>query len=326
MTSRGTSATDPVGQIISLAGPKGLIWKQLEAAGDWGVRFPANDGVVFTYILAGQCRFSAYGQSRALGSGDFVLLVRPPEWILSSRDDVIPIDYSARHPATARLRKGEGPQTRTVGGRFVFDESSADLLKELLPSLVLVRAGDEGAGRVRPILDLLGDEAKADRPGQSFVLERLMELLLVEVVRNPQALAPSSPQPALLRALADPHIARALRAMHADVARRWTVEALAARAGMSRSSFAARFASVVGLPPIDYLLDWRMALAKCHLRGDNGTLSQIAELVGYSSVSAFSAAFTKRVGCPPSIFAAQGVGGDGERLRGPGPTASSAVM
>ncbi len=296
-------ATDPIGQIISLARPRELIWKQLQATGSWGIRFPANDGVVFAYVVSGRCTFKAYDQSHVLDPGDFVLLVRPPDWILSSRDGVSPIDYSAQRPAMARLAQGDGPQTRTVGGRFVFDETSVTLLKELLPPLVVMRTGDEGAARVRPILDLLGDEARVDRPGHAFAVERLMELLLVEVARDPQTAAHAGPQPALLRAFADPQIAQALQLMHADVARRWTVEDLAVQVGMSRSSFAARFTSVLGLPPIDYLLNWRMALAKSRLRGDHGSLSEVAESVGYRSVSAFSTAFTKRVGCPPSVFA-----------------------
>jgi transcriptional regulator GlxA family with amidase domain len=157
------------------------------------------------------------------------------------------------------------------------------------------------AMRVGALLGLLGDEAKAERPGQGFALERLMELLLVEIIRGPQAPNPPA-QPGLLRGLADPRIGRALRALHAEVGRRWSVAALAVEAGMSRSGFAAHFAETVGLPPIDYLLRWRMALAKDALRQDGLSLAEVAERVGYGSASAFSIAFTRSTGCAPSVF------------------------
>jgi AraC-like DNA-binding protein len=297
---------DPIGQMISLAGPRDLIWKQLEAAGTWGIRFPANDGVVFAYVVSGSCAFEAYGQSRVLEAGDFVLLVRPPNWVLSSRSGVVPIDYSPERRSIARLDRRNGPQTRTVGGRFVLDGTSVHLLRELLPPLVVMRTGDDGAARVRQILGLLRDEAGVPRTGQSFAVEQLMGLLLVEAVRSPRAGIDAGRQPALLRAFADPQIARALQFMHGDVARRWTVEELAARVGMSRSSFAEHFTAVLGLPPIDYLLDWRMVLAKRRLRDEHASLSEIAEAVGYRSASAFSTAFHRRVGCPPSVFAKRG--------------------
>lgn len=296
---------EPLAQTISLARPKGLLWKQLEARGDWAIRFPANDGVVFTYVVGGGCVCKAYDRVHDLRQGDFVMLVRPPVWVLGSNDATPAIDYAPGHPTLTRLGLGDGPVTATVGGRFVFDDMNASLLTELLPPLTLLRAADESAGRVRPVLDLLGDEAKANRPGQGFVLERLMELLLVEVIRNPQASAPR-PQPGLLRGLADPQIAKAIEAMHAEVGHRWTVAELARRVAMSRSSFAAHFASTVGMPPIDYLLRWRIALAKDALRNGRLKLADVAEMVGYSSVSAFSTAFSRTVGCPPSSFAAGG--------------------
>jgi AraC-like DNA-binding protein len=292
---------EPLTQTISLARPRGLVWKQLEAVGDWAIRFPANDGVVFTYVLGGRCQCTVDGEVHDLHEGDFVMLVRPPVWELGNGKSRQPIDYVAGHPTVARLGDGDGPVTATAGGRFVFDETNASLLKELLPPFTLLRSGVANQGRVGSLLALLGDEATASRPGQSFVLERLMELLLAEVIRDPLATTAAS-RPGLLRGLADSRIAKALAAMHADVCHRWTVGELASLAGASRSSFAAHFTSIVGLPPIDYLLRWRMALAKDALKNGNLKLAAIAEKVGYMSVSAFSTAFTRTVGCPPSSF------------------------
>jgi len=121
----------------------------------------------------------------------------------------------------------------------------------------------------------------------------------------------------MLAGLRDPQIAPALRVLHADIRRPWTVADLAAAAGASRSVFAERFARVVGASPIDYLLHWRMALAKDGLRAGR-RLADVAFASGYNSASAFSTAFSRTVGCPPARYAA-GI----ELTNGPHPEARS---
>jgi AraC-like DNA-binding protein len=294
---------EPLTQTITLAHPKGLIWKQLEATGSWAIQFPANHGIVFNYAVSGSCICKIEEQVYQLNEGDFLMLVRPPAWVLGSDEGSPTIDYPADRPTAARLGDGDGPLTASVGGRFVLDEINASLLTELLPPLTVLRGAEASAGRVGQLLSLLGDEAKSARPGQSIVLERLLELLLIEVIRNPSASA-REPETGLLRGLTHPQVAKAIQAMHSDVAHRWTVAELATHVGMSRSGFAAHFAATVGIPPIDYLLRWRIALAKDALRNGRMRLADVAEMIGYESVSAFSVAFTRTVGCPPSIFAA----------------------
>ena len=133
------------------------------------------------------------------------------------------------------------------------------------------------------------------------MIDRLLEVLLMEAIRRRPS---NDPAPAgLLAGLRDPALAKALRAMHADVRAGWTVANLAELAGLSRSVFAARFMKIVGCAPIDYLLGWRMALAKDALSRGDAPLERLAEQVGYESASAFSTAFRRRVGCPPSAFA-----------------------
>ncbi|WP_370158822.1 helix-turn-helix transcriptional regulator [Limimaricola soesokkakensis] len=110
----------------------------------------------------------------------------------------------------------------------------------------------------------------------------------------------------LLHGLADAKLAAALRAMHAAPGRAWRVEDLAREAALSRSTFFAHFHAVVGLSPMEYLKNWRMALAKKQLRSGHATMAEIAAQVGYGSSSAFSTAFTREVGCPPAKFAQQG--------------------
>jgi transcriptional regulator GlxA family with amidase domain len=152
---------------------------------------------------------------------------------------------------------------------------------------------------LRPVSQRVCD---ARRPGRDLILESLVEVLLVEAIRFRSASA-AREERGLLAGLSDPALARTLREIHVGVARRWTVEQLAHTAGMSRAVFAERFARKVGMPPMQYLLEWRMALAKDMLRGERPSLAEVAERVGYQSASAFSTAFARLTGRSPSEFA-----------------------
>ena len=138
------------------------------------------------------------------------------------------------------------------------------------------------------------------RPGREHVLGRLVEVLLVESLRS--TVGEGAPA-GLLRGLADPRLTAAMRLMHGDPARAWTVEALARKAALSRSAFFERFTRAVGMPPMEYLLAWRMALAKDLLRKSDVTIATVAERVGYGSASTFSTAFSRHVGQAPSHYA-----------------------
>ena len=185
---------------------------------------------------------------------------------------------------------------RLLGGYFVFDSPDAALLGSLLPAVILVR----GAERLSILVRLVGDESSEQRSGRDLVLTRLVEVLLIEALRTtPSEDAP----PGLLRGLADDRLAPAIRQMHGQVARSWTVAQLAQTAALSRSAFFERFTRTIGLPPMEYLLAWRMALAKDLLRRGQLALADVAGRVGYGSASAFSTAFSRYVGQPPSRYA-----------------------
>jgi transcriptional regulator GlxA family with amidase domain len=127
-----------------------------------------------------------------------------------------------------------------------------------------------------------------------------VEVLLIEALRStPGENAP----PGLLRGLVDAHLASAIRQMHGKLARSWTVTDLAKTAALSRSAFFERFTRTVGLPPMKYVLAWRMAVAKDLLRRHDFGLAEVAERVGYGSASTFSTAFSRHVGQPPSRYA-----------------------
>ena len=185
-----------------------------------------------------------------------------------------------------------------LGGYFVFDSPDAALVVSLLPALVHVR----GVERLSLLVRLVGDESKAQRSGRDLVLTRLVEVLLIEALRA----TPGDDAPAgLLRGLADARLAPALRQMHAQHKRAWTVTQLAKTASLSRSAFFERFTRTVGRPPMEYLLAWRMALARDLLRRENLGIAEVAERIGYGSASTFSTAFSRYVGQPPSQYARQ---------------------
>jgi len=298
---------DPLAQVIQLVRPSGLLWKEMVALGDWAVRFPANPGVVFSFVSLGVCVFRRGGETPIeLREGDFLVMRSPPHWTLGLNENSAPVDYvTGRKPSDARLvRLGDGTQPKTcvLGGRFVFEPTNTTLVEHLVPPLLIVRDLDTGAGRLRKVLDLLRDEALDALPGREFAIARLLELLLVETIRNSGRSATAGMERGFLCGLADEHVARVLVAMHADIAHRWTAVELARVAGMSRSMFAERFSRIVGVPPMGYLVRWRIAIAKDMLRRNTERLAEIGERTGYGSVSAFSTAFTRIVGCSPSAY------------------------
>ncbi len=261
----------------------------------------------FCLIGAGSCRLQVSdGEPKLLREGDYVLLTAPPAWTLSKGEGAALEDFEAVYagpdgrPALVG-KENAGPLTRLLGGQFAFDTANAELLKGLLPAVVEIRSSEPPAERLRGLLDLIGNEAISDRPGRTLVLERLLEIMLVEAIRREAGHA-GEVRNGLLAGLADPQLAAALRAMHAEIRRSWTVAQVATIAGMSRSVFAERFSRIVGLAPIDYLLQWRMAVAKDALRFGNSRLAEIAFDCGYKSIGAFSTAFSRTVGCPPGKY------------------------
>ena len=188
------------------------------------------------------------------------------------------------------------PDVRMLIGYCVFESPDAALLVSLLPQLVHVR----GEKRLATIVQLVSEESRALRPARDVILERLLEVLLIEALRSTAGIAAS---PGLLRGLADERLAVAIRHMHESPTRPWTVAQLAKEAALSRSAFFERFSRTVGVAPMEYLLAWRMALAKKWLRQKEAGIADIAGRVGYSSASTFSVAFTRYVGLPPTRYA-----------------------
>jgi AraC-like DNA-binding protein len=296
--------SDPLAAIISLLRPQTVLSKIVSGAGKWSIRKPRYEDPAFCLLLDGSCFLDPDGFGPLeLREGDFVLLPETPSFTLASDLDISPSLVAFDYSRETHYGTESSPVTmRMLGGYFRFDRANAQLLVKLLPPVIHIRRDEPGATRLRRIVELIGEEADTHRPGWVLILERLVEVLLVEALRFRSASAAREEQ-GLLAGLSDLALARTLREIHVDVARRWTVEQLARTAGMSRAVFAERFARKIGMPPMQYLLEWRVALAKDMLRGERPSLADVAERVGYQSASAFSTAFTRLTGCSPSEFA-----------------------
>lgn len=300
---------DPLSHVLALLSPRAAEWRSVEGRGGWTLRFlPAPEVVVFGQMVEGDCEVVRDDGVRfAAGEGDFLLMVSPPPWEIRARGGGPPVELKALLADPTRLSRPSGPVTRLMAGHFKFAPAGAALISRLMLPIVHVRADEVASGRLGALLALLDDEMTTDRPGGPEVMRRLLEVLLVEALRGEDP-GWSGARRGLLAGLADPKIGPALRLMHDDVARPWTVAELARAVGMSRSVFAARFAETVGVPPMEYLADWRMTLAKQALASGKARMAEVAEQAGYQSVSAFSTAFRRATGAAPSRYARAGRG------------------
>lgn len=299
----GSSNMDPLSDVIALLRPSAAMSKPITGRGRWGVRYGAHNAPGFTIILEGECCFAFDGyEPIRMKRGDFLLLPSTPAFSLSSEPGV---ECEVGLPSEVPVRHGEQegePDFVSLGGTFHIEQVNAPLLLALLPDLIYIPATSGRSGRLSQLIDLIMEECTHDDPGKEMVLERLLEVLLVEALRW-RGIGPGDVRAGLLSGMRDPALARVLRAIHEDVRANWTVADLARIAGMSRSAFAARFGQVLGCGPFEYLARWRMALAKDALMRGTKTLDSIAEEIGYESASAFSTAFRKRLGVPPGRFA-----------------------
>jgi len=294
--------TDPLAQIVGLLQPGAPSSKSVTGSGPWRVRRTQSPNPYYVAVLKGSLRYRD-GQSGEVivNAGDFILIPFAQDFTMwsevQSGDKDLVIDPVILPGGEYRVGSLDGPtDMRALVGYCLFQSDNAILLSSLLPGLVVVR----GEHRLAMLMQLLGDEAVASKPGRDVVLQHLLEVLLIEALRSTAELAGS---PGLLRGLSDDRLAAAIRSMHTRPGRNWTVAELAREAALSRSGFHERFQSAVGMAPMEYLKAWRLALAKDLLRKRDASVGEIARRVGYRSASAFSVAFMRDMGVSPARYA-----------------------
>jgi AraC-like DNA-binding protein len=268
---------------------------------------------LIAFVRGGACVVPEGGEPVWLRAGDVAIARGPAHYLVADHPDTPPQAVilpggHCRTPDGHELKLmdfigtrnwGNSPDGETVmltGTYQLEGEISGRLLRALPPLLVL-----EGDAWETPLIGLLADEIVKDQPGQEAVLDRLLDLLLIAVLRTWFA-RPEAEAPGWYRAYADPIVGPALKALHHDPAHQWTVEELASGAGVSRAALARRFNDLVGEPPMSFLTGWRIALAADLLLEPDATVGSVAAKVGYGSPFALSTAFKRLRGMSPKQY------------------------
>lgn len=309
---------DPLSEVLALMKPQSLSSGGFMVPGDMAIYFPKHQGIKCYAVLAGQCWLAVEGVEDPilLDVGDCFILPRGLPFRLATDLSLEPIHYTL---ALGRLSKtNDVPEINDgaryiAGGFFGFTGGHAEMLLQSLPPVVHIRRELDKA-TMRWSLERLREELRDPQPGGSLIAQQLAYMMLVQALRLHLADAASA-GPGWLSALSDKHMSIAITSMHQDPGRRWTLESLAERVGMSRSVFALRFREIVGTTPMEYLTRWRMLLAADRLKSSSEGLSAIAQSLGYDSDSAFGKAFRRVMGCSPRQYTRSTVRHCGEARR-----------
>jgi AraC-like DNA-binding protein len=297
---------DPLSDILSLLKPRSYGFRGLDAGGDWALAFGQDDSIRCYAVQSGGCWLALEGwqDPLRLATGDLVLMSGGRSYRLYSVP-AAPLTDAFRFfptvPAGETAVLNGGGDLLGVGGYFGFNGMHAELLLGMLPPVVHIRA-EASKAALRWSIERLMQELREPQPGSTLIAEHLAQALLVEALRLHLA-EHSHHNTGWLFALADRQMRVVISAMHAEPGRKWTLEALAKVAGMSRSSFAVRFKQTVGEPAMDYLTRWRMMVASDRLANGGMPIALVAPTVGYESESAFGAAFKRVMGYSPGQFA-----------------------
>jgi AraC-like DNA-binding protein len=297
---------DPLSEIMGTLKPNVQPCQAVRTSAPMNVRFPATEHLMLCQLLEGSCRAELPGAIElAMDAGDTLLLRGPSSWLVRIAGGGASVElrnlvarWSSEHMAAA---SAASPGVRLLTAQVVFEAPEPELVGALFPPVLQVRRTEAVGTPLCTVLRLLEHEAAAGEPGHALVCSHLLEVLLVMLLRHRCAHDPGLP-PGILAGLADERIGSALQAMHLAPEHAWTVAELARQVELSRSTFAARFTARVGSSPLSYLLGWRMRLAKASLSEGSRSVADIAALTGYSSVSAFSTAFSRATGLSPSAY------------------------
>jgi AraC-like DNA-binding protein len=335
---------DVLSDVLRVVRLSGAVFFTADFSSPWAIESPLPDKlaaavmpeaecvVLFHILVEGECEVACPSHPvTVMESGDVVVFPRGDQHTMRSHGAGTPSPLSSifspgRHDEPPQLSYGGGGRaSRFVCGYLNCDQRFSPLV-DALPTMLLVRSRDEyssieavdtrgtlpdvvpqGPGTwLGTTLKFTVNEARAARPGNAAILGRLTELMFVEILREYMQRLPAN-QGGWLSGVNDPYVGRALRLMHEDPVRDWTVDELAREAAVSRSVLAQRFTELVGEAPMRYLAGWRMQLAKQMMRDGTGNIQDIATRVGYESEAAFSRAFKRATGSPPAAWRREAV-------------------
>ncbi|QXC53039.1 AraC family transcriptional regulator (plasmid) [Agrobacterium salinitolerans] len=295
-----TQGNDVLSDILATVRTKTRCSISLKAGGEWGVSFPMPSHLKFNAVRNGRCWLRLEGREPIqLVEGDCVVMAGTP-FVLSSNPDGATIsarDVFASDAIAATI--GNGDDFAILGGSVEVDGVDGVLLTEALPPVLTIQGAR--AASIAWLLAELDREWNSVEPGARLVSNDLLRLIFVQVLRIHLS-SEENHTKGWLSGLADAGVARALKAIHGDPTKGWTVESLAKEAGQSRSAFAARFKVLLGQAPVEYLTKWRMRLAAAMLRNTRSPIRAVASNVGYSSDSAMSSAFRRVYHMSPAKY------------------------
>ncbi|HEX7688328.1 MAG TPA: AraC family transcriptional regulator [Burkholderiaceae bacterium] len=296
---------DPLSSVIGLLRPLGTTVGATDVGGDIAIGFAAHEGAFFYSVAAGRCWLAVDGVAEPLllRAGDCIVLPSGRPFTLASDLRLAPIPaervFEGRPNGSIAVYNGGGRCTM-FAAHFEFQADASRFLLGALPPVVAVRDAQARAA-LRATLDQMIDELRCAAPGCDAIVEHLAHIALVKVLRFHLSEA-GGERPGWLFALADPRMGAVMAAMHADLARAWTVGELAEVGAMSRTTFATRFKSIVGVAPMAYLASLRMLTAVKRLGEPGARTSDVAIATGYQSEAAFNVAFKRVLGLPPRRY------------------------
>jgi len=299
------SRVDLLSQMLDLVRLQGELVFSVDLNHPWALRFAAGSAYFFV-VLEGSLTVEVGGEKAVEAiAGDLVMLPRGVAYDLSdgtgtvaaSADTLMDQQFTAERLGLSH--GGNGAQTRLIAGSFHFESVAVPWVVSALPAVIHIeKSGGQTAGWLEGLAYFMMMEAQTVHPGSSVMISRLIDVLIIRVIRT-WAQTRNAGDTGWLGALADPRISRALKAIHDDPFRKWSVPDLASEVGMSRSSFAERFSSLVKEAPLAYHNRWRLTLAHGLMRQANARVSDVARKVGYDSEAAFSRAFKAQFGLSP---------------------------
>jgi AraC-like DNA-binding protein len=330
---------DVLSDVLRVVRLSGAVFFTADFSSPWAIESPMPDRlaatvvphaeslVLFHILVEGDCEVvCADHPTTTMEAGDVIVFPRGDQHVMRSQPGATATPLSTvfspgRYDEPPQLSYGGGGRTsRFVCGYLNCDQRFGPLV-EALPTMLLVRSRDDysaidgiDAGGSRPTtvppapgtwlgttLKFTVNEARAGRPGNAAILGRLTELMFVEILREYMQRLPAD-RGGWLSGLNDPCVGKALKLMHAEPARNWTVDDLGREVAVSRSVLAQRFTEIVGETPMRYLSNWRMQLAKQLMRDGSHNIQEVATRVGYDSEAAFNRAFKRATGSPPAAW------------------------
>ena len=306
LNPEGMQHLDPLSEILALMKPQIHGYGGFMVPGNVDTHFPQYQGITCCAILVGQCWLVVDGvpEPVLLHAGDCFLLPHGRPFRLATdlplKKDV-PAIFCARRSMRCKTPEVANEAGYIAGGQFALAGGHPETFLHSLPPIIHIHS-ESGRAAMKWSLERIREELRDQLPGGSLMVQQLTYLMLIQVLRLSSTDTAGS-GPSWLSGLSDTHMSVVIASMHKNPGYPWTLRSLAERADMSRSVFAMRFRTTVGLTPMEYLTCWRMLLAADRLKNSSEGLSAIARSLSYKSESAFGKAFRRLMGCSARQYA-----------------------